>query len=97
MEGKVILEKSVDFDGEENKLYTLFGETTERRTVGAYSKVAGKDLESNPTMFFPNALGGRLNGLFTMDNTLVPGFTNANSFVRTSQGDMLIIIDGVER
>jgi TonB-linked SusC/RagA family outer membrane protein len=97
MGGKVILEKSVDFDGEENKLYTLFGETTERRTVGAYSKVNGKDLESNPTMFFPNALGGRLNGLFTMDNTLVPGFTNANSFVRTSQGDLLIIIDGVER
>ncbi|MDR0698921.1 MAG: SusC/RagA family TonB-linked outer membrane protein [Tannerella sp.] len=96
-EGKVILEKSVNFGGEENKLYTLFGETTERRTVGAYSKVNGKDLESNPTMFFLNALGGRLNGLFTMDNTLVPGFTNASSFVRTSQGDLLIIIDGVER
>jgi TonB-linked SusC/RagA family outer membrane protein len=95
--GKVILEKNIGFAGEENKLYTLFGETTERRTVGAYSKVDGKDLESNPTMFFPNALGGRLNGLFTMDNTLVPGFTNANSFVRTSHGDMLIIIDGVER
>jgi TonB-linked SusC/RagA family outer membrane protein len=96
-ERKVILEKSIDFAGEENKLYTLFGETTERRTVGAYSKVAGKDLESNPTMFFLNALGGRLNGLFTMDNTLVPGFTNANSFARAPQGDMLIFIDGVER
>ena len=56
MEGKVILEKSIDFAGDENKLYTLFGETTERRTVGAYSKVDGKDLESNPPMFFLNAL-----------------------------------------
>jgi TonB-linked SusC/RagA family outer membrane protein len=96
-EGKVVLERSVDFSGEEHRLYTLFGETTERRTVGAYSKVDGKDLESSPTMFFLNALGGRLNGLFTMDNTLVPGFTGASSFARTPQGDMLVIIDGVER
>ncbi|MDR3061372.1 MAG: TonB-dependent receptor plug domain-containing protein, partial [Dysgonamonadaceae bacterium] len=97
VEGKVTLEKDTDFAGENNKLYTLFGQTTERRTVGSYSKVNGKDLESNPTLFFLNAIGGRLNGLFTMDNTLVPGFTNADSYIRTQQGNILIIVDGVER
>ncbi|MDR3250242.1 MAG: SusC/RagA family TonB-linked outer membrane protein, partial [Tannerella sp.] len=95
--GKITLEKNLTRDGEEHKLYTLFGETTERRTVGAYSKVDGRDLESNPTMFFLNSLGGRLNGLFSMDNTLVPGFTTANTWLRAQQGDLLIIVDGVER
>ncbi|MDR2472942.1 MAG: SusC/RagA family TonB-linked outer membrane protein [Tannerella sp.] len=95
--GKITLEREKDFDGEDGKLYTLFGQTTERRTVGAYSKINGDDLEATPTMFFLNALGGRLNGLFTMDNTLVPGFTDATSFVRTSQGGMTVMVDGVER
>ncbi|MDR1668241.1 MAG: SusC/RagA family TonB-linked outer membrane protein [Bacteroidales bacterium] len=95
--GKVTLESEPYFSGEAHKLYTLFGETDERRTVGAFSKVNGSDLEANPTMHLYNALGGRLNGLFTMDNTLVPGFTNSSSHIRTPQGDMLILIDGVER
>ncbi|WP_298647593.1 SusC/RagA family TonB-linked outer membrane protein [uncultured Proteiniphilum sp.] len=95
--GKIMLRKELDFNGESDVLYTLFGKTTERRTVGAWSKVDGKDLESNPTMFFLNSLGGRLNGLFTMDNTLVPGFTNANTWFRSQQGNLLIMVDGVER
>lgn len=94
---KVTLKKELDFNGEENTLYTLFGKTTERRTVGAWSKVDGNDLESNPTMFLLNSLGGRLNGLFTMDNTLVPGFTNANTWFRSQQGNLLVMVDGVER
>lgn len=95
--GTVILKKELVLGGEENTLYTLYGKTTERRSVGAWSKVDGADLESNPTMFFLNSLGGRLNGLFTMDNTLVPGFTNANTWSRGQQGDLLIMVDGVER
>ncbi|MDR2146019.1 MAG: hypothetical protein LBE91_06145, partial [Tannerella sp.] len=95
--GKITLKKELAFNGPENKLYTLFGETTERRTVGAYSKVDGRELESSPTMFFLNSLGGRLNGLFTSDNTLVPGFTNANTWARTQQGSMMVMVDGVER
>ena len=94
---KVTLRKELDFNGEENTLYTLFGKTTERRTVGSWSKVDGSDLEKNPTMFLLNSLGGRLNGLFTMDNTLVPGFTNANTWLRSQQGDLLVMVDGVER
>ena len=94
---KVTLRKELTFNGEENSLYTLFGKTTERRTVGAWSKVDGRDLEKNPTMFLLNSLGGRLNGLFTMDNTLVPGFTNANTWLRNQQGDLLVMVDGVER
>ena len=95
--GSITLKKELAFNGEENKFYTLFGETTERRTVGARSAVKGSDLETSPTMFLLNALGGRLNGLFTSDNTLVPGFTNANSWVRSNRGSMLVLVDGVQR
>lgn len=95
--GKIVMNKVPDYTGDDSRLYTIFGEIDERRTVGAYSKVDGKDLEANPTMHFMNALGGRLNGLFTMDNTLVPGFTNSNNYVRTPLGNMTIMIDGVER
>lgn len=96
-EGKIQLEKAVAFTGESDVFPTLFGTTDKRRTVGSYSKVDGKDLESTPTMFFSDALGGRLNGLFIQNNTLVPGFTTANSFVRSSEGSLIIMIDGVER
>lgn len=95
--GKIVIDKIPQYSGDGNRLYTPFGETTERRTVGAYSKIDGKELETNPTMYFMNALGGRLNGLFTMDNTLVPGFTNSTDYVRTSLGNIVIMIDGVER
>ncbi|MDR1153431.1 MAG: SusC/RagA family TonB-linked outer membrane protein [Bacteroidales bacterium] len=97
MAGKVTLKRELAFNGEAGKLYTLFGETTERRTVGAWSKVKGRDLEASPTMFFFNSLGGRLNSLFTSDNTLVPGFTNANTFARSDRGGMIVMIDGVQR
>ena len=95
--GAITLKKEVAFNGDAHTFYTLFGETTERRSVGARSKLNGRDLEANPTMFFLNALGGRLNGLFTSDNTLVPGFTNATSWVRANQGNMVVMVDGVER
>jgi hypothetical protein len=95
--GKVTLHKELAFNGESSKLYTLFGETTERRTVGAWSKVDGRDLETTPTMYCYNALGGRLNGLFTSDNTLVPGFSTSDNWARANQGNMLIFVDGVER
>lgn len=96
----VILKKDVPFNGEANKLYTLYGETTERRTVGAWSKVDGRELEMTPTLSFFNAIGGRLNGLFTYDNTPIDNaeITNFNnSWSRANQGQILIFVDGVER
>lgn len=95
--GKITLEPTVYKSGKDSKLYTVFGETTERRTVGAYSKVDGNALQTNPTMYFMNSLGGRLNGLFTMDNTMVPGFTNSTDFVRAPYGNFIVLVDGVER
>jgi TonB-linked SusC/RagA family outer membrane protein len=95
--GKITLEPNVYKSGNDSKLYTIFGETTERRTVGAYSKVDGSALQANPTMYFMNALGGRLNGLYTMDNTMVPGFTSSTDFVRAPYGNFIILVDGVER
>ncbi|MDR0714204.1 MAG: SusC/RagA family TonB-linked outer membrane protein [Bacteroidales bacterium] len=97
LESSVELQAVPDFSGEEDRISTLYGETTKRRTVGAYSKIDGRQLEANPTMHFYNALGGRLNGLFTMDNTMVPGFTNSSNFIRTPKGNMMVLVDGVER
>ena len=95
--GTITLRKEIAFNGDAHKFHTLFGETTERRSVGVRSNLTGRDLEANPTMFFLNALGGRLNGLFTSDNTLVPGFTNASRWARATRGSMIVLVDGVER
>ncbi len=94
---KITLEPTVYKAGKDSKLYTVFGETTERRTVGAYSKVDGSALQANPTMYFMNSLGGRINGLYTMDNTMVPGFTSSTDFVRVPYGNFIVLVDGVER
>ncbi len=102
----IVMKKVLDYTGENHVVYTPFGKIDERRTVGAYSKVDGKDLEANPTMHFMNALGGRLNGLFTMDNTsmttsspfgLAGKSVYSTDFVRAPLGDVIILIDGVER
>ena len=96
----VALDKDVVFNGESSKLYTLYGETTERRTVGSWSKVSGLDMEKNPTMSFYNGLAGWLNGLYAteltpIDNRLSPEFFNGWS--RADVGTMLVFVDGVER
>lgn len=95
--GKITLQAEVYKNGNDSKLYTIFGETTERRTVGAYSKLDGSSLQSNPTMYFMNSLSGRLNGLYTRDNTMVPGFTTSTDYVRAPYGNFTILVDGVER
>ena len=96
----VTLNKEVAFNGESSKLYTLYGETTERRTVGSWSKVDGRDMEKNPTMSFYNGLAGWLNGLYAteitpIDNRLTPEFFNG--WTRADVGTMLVFVDGVER
>lgn len=84
---KVTLEKLPAFTGEKNQLFTVTGDRiSERRTVGAYSKVDGSELEANPTMFLWDALGGRLGGMFLMDQTLAPGFSQYEGFVRAPNG-----------
>ena len=95
--GKIVMTKIPEYTGENHRIYTVSGETNERRTVGAYSKVDGKDLEANPTLYFMDALGGRLNGLFSMDRALVPGYTSSEDFVRSPLGNVIVMIDGVER
>ncbi|MFV0592228.1 MAG: SusC/RagA family TonB-linked outer membrane protein [Draconibacterium sp.] len=95
--GKIVLAQEKALNGEENQLVLPFGTTTERRAVGAYSVVKGEELENTPTMSIQSALGGRLNGLFQLQNTLVPGWTNHTMFVRGAWGDFITIVDGVER
>lgn len=89
----------IDSIGFDNKIYTLFGETNERRTVGSYSIVKGKDLETNSTIHFVNSLSGRLNGLFSLDNTGAAGSASSNNWIRGTSiyGDFIILVDGVER
>lgn len=95
--GKVELDQAAAFSGEEHRLHTPFGETTERRTTGAYSIVKGEKLEQTPGMSLESALGGRLNGLFQMQNTNVPGFSSHSLSVRADWGGYIVMVDGVER
>jgi len=95
--GTIILLQDKALNGENNQLILPFGTTTERRTVGAYSVVKGEKLENTPTMSIQSALGGRLNGLFQLQNTLVPGWTDHTMYVRGGWGDYITIVDGVER
>ncbi|MGQ8335472.1 SusC/RagA family TonB-linked outer membrane protein [Sunxiuqinia sp. A32] len=94
---KIVMDMAKALEGENNQIMLPFGTTTERRSVGAYSVVKGDELEHTPTMSLQSALGGRLNGLFQLQNTLVPGWTNHNMFVRGGWGDYTVIVDGVER
>lgn len=82
-----------------HQIVTVTGDrVSERRTVGAYSSVSGAELEQNPTMFLYDALGGRLNGLFTQTNAVVPGFTGQTGFTRAPDaGGPIVLVDGVQR
>ncbi|MGM9789546.1 MAG: SusC/RagA family TonB-linked outer membrane protein [Candidatus Cryptobacteroides sp.] len=95
----VTLDKLADRTDDRHQLNTVTGDKiSERRTVGSFSKVMGEELEQNPTMFLYEALGGRLNGLFTQTNSHVPGFTNQSGHVRaTDGGGLIILVDGVQR
>ncbi len=94
---RITLQSESTYNDEEATLFTPFGKTTERRTVGAYSKVKGEVLESTPSLTIESALGGRLNGLFQLQNTLVPGWTNHTMYVRGGWGNYITLVDGVER
>lgn len=95
--GKIVLLSDKVLAGDNHRLFLPFGSTDERRTVGAYSKVTGDKLEMTPTLSVQSALGGRLNGLFQLQNTLVPGWTTHTMFSRVGWGNTLILVDGVER
>lgn len=94
---RITLEENSEYD--DNSLYTVTGDyINEKRIVGTFSKVSGAELEKNPTMFIWDSFGGRLSGLFLMNNTLVPGFTSYDGYVRAPNGGTpIIMIDGVER
>lgn len=85
------------FTDEKSRIETTFGHTDKRRTVGAYSIVQGSDMEANPTMYLMNALGGRLNGLFSMDMSSEPGRVTSSDYVRNGMSGYTIMVDGVER
>ncbi|WP_423126820.1 SusC/RagA family TonB-linked outer membrane protein [Gaoshiqia sp. Z1-71] len=96
-DGKIVLVREKVLNGGNNQVALPFGYTTERRSVGAYSTVKGEKLQNTPAMSIQSTLGGRLNGLFQMQNTLVPGWTNHTMYVRGGWGDYITIVDGVER
>lgn len=95
--GKIVLKQDKLFASEYHQIRLPFGTTSARRTVGAFSSVSGEELENTPSLSIQSALGGRLNGLFQLQNTLVPGWTNHTLFVRGGWGDYITIVDGVER
>lgn len=94
---KVVLSGKPHFSGSQNLLYTPYSVTTERRTVGAYSKLSGQELENNPTTSIYNSLGGRLNGFFQQQNYANPGMSSHDTYVRGNWGGYITIVDGVAR
>jgi TonB-linked SusC/RagA family outer membrane protein len=97
IEDKIVMTEEALFSGSQNLLYTPYSVTTERRTVGAYSKISGEELENNPTTSLYNSLGGRLNGFFQQQNFGTPGMSNQDIYVRGNWGGYITIVDGVER
>jgi TonB-dependent starch-binding outer membrane protein SusC len=96
--GKIVLESVPVLGGEEHRLNNLYGSLEARRSTGAYSIVRGSELESNPTLSLENALGGRLPGLYLLQNNGTPTETSHNIFMRGStMGNVITIVDGVER
>ena len=95
----VTLESLPERMDEAHQLNTVTGDRiSERRTVGAFTSVSGADLEENPTMLLYEALGGRLPGLFTQTNSVVPGFTNQSGFARAPDGGgLIVLVDGIQR
>lgn len=96
---KVTLLACPEYEGVDHNIYTLAGEyITENRIVGAYSKVDGSELEANSSMFLWDALGGRLNGLFVMNQSAAPGSSSWDGFVRAPNGGApIVMVDGIER
>lgn len=96
---RITLKKNLEQEGEENMLYVLPNDyISERRVIGAYSKISGEELEENPTMSLMEGMSGRLNGLFYRANSRVPGFNSWEGFVRApSGGSPIILVDGVQR
>ena len=81
-----------------SRVHLVTGETIDaRRIVGAYSAVSGEVLEQTPTGYIQDALGGRLNGLFQMKTSTLPGSPSWTQFIRAKQGDFTVMVDGVER
>lgn len=100
-EGKITvkLEACSEYGDPEHQIYTVTGNTvSERRVVGAFSKVDGKVLEQTPSTFIWDALGGRLGGLYYMKTSTAPGFEGWSGYVRAPfGGSPVVLIDGVER
>lgn len=96
---KVTIDKLPARTDDQSMITTVTGsQISERRSVGAFSKVSGRDLEANPTVFLWDALGGRLNGLFLTSTSHVPGFSTNSGFVRAPNGGgPVVMIDGVMR
>lgn len=84
---------------DDNIIYNAAGNpVSELRSVGAFSKVEGEELEINPTQNILDALSGKLNGFFYRKNTNEPGVVGWAGFVRAPNGGTpIFMIDGVER
>lgn len=72
----------------------------ERETLtGSVSAVSGKNLEKVPTTNVSNALGGRLPGVITVNDSGEPGFDGSTIRIRGNQtlnnNSPLVVIDGV--
>jgi TonB-dependent starch-binding outer membrane protein SusC len=76
-----------------------YGEQAKGTLTGAVSAVAGKEVQSVPTVNLSNTLGGRLPGLVTVNPSGEPGYDGAIIRIRGSHtlndNSALVVIDGV--
>ncbi|MBD1422796.1 TonB-dependent receptor [Sphingobacterium chuzhouense] len=80
-----------------------YGVQKRRNVVGSISQIDGEELQKTAPMNLTNALGGRLPGLSTLQQSGRPGSDNATLRIRgvstyaSGAQAPLIVIDGVER
>src|SRR5690606_19513204 len=80
-----------------------YGTQKRRNVVGSISQIDGEELQKTAPMNLTNALGGRLPGLSTLQQSGRPGSDNATLRIRgvstyaSGAQAPLIVIDGVER
>ncbi len=102
VDAEIILQKSILFSTEKDKVYLPLGvETTQRAVTGAVSSINGSDLATYPDLSISNALQGRILGLQARQTLNGLGNNSAALFVRgLSRGGAdgaLILVDGIER
>lgn len=79
------------------KVDVLYGTQKYDRFVGNMETVSGEKLKNYPAVMLREALAGQLPGVFIRQNSGTPGEENFSTYIRGNVGEVIILVDGVER